>query len=215
MGIQKSVITFSGKIGGLRGSSWKGKKVVAQQPSTYNDAKTPVQQANRRKFADVQLLGRQVLAAVKVGLKTQAIGKTEANVFTQLNMPAASDDGSVATIALDDVKVAKGNLAGVSNYNVAPGNNAGQLVLTWNNNSNGGSGLPTDMICTCDVCEYKQPDSASTFTMHNVNRAAGTVTITMPASHVGHEAHVYAFFRRAGTNEVSDSSVDKAQVPAA
>jgi hypothetical protein len=202
MGIQTSVITFKGKIGGLRGSTWKGKKTVAQQPSSYNDANTSVQQRNRRKFAVATSRGRLLLAAIALGFKKQAIGKTEMNVFTQLNLPFVTDNGSVATLPAEDVIVAKGNVPKFADISAAPGANPGEIVLTWTDNSDGNLALATDGGCRCDVCNQ---DDSVTFTNNSGTRSSESITIQKGAEHAGHEYTLYFFGKRAGNNDVTDS----------
>lgn len=202
MGIQNGTITFSGKIGNLRGSKWKGTKTVAQQPSGYNDANTPTQQMNRRKFAKVVEVGRQFLPAIKLGLKNVSVGKTEMNTFAQINLPAVTDNGTISTLPLEDVTVAKGNAKNVSNIATQLGSQAGSYKLGWDNNSDGGAGLSTDIVCVCDVCNQEEDFF---FQVTTATRADGQVTINRGASHQGHTFDTYVFFKRAGSNEVSDS----------
>lgn len=202
--VQSVLGTVKGKLGNIRGSKWKNKNVLAQMPSGYNDAKTPTQQANRRKFSLLQQVGRIMSSILKVGLQSYESTMTWLNAFTTVNYSAITDNGATASVTWADIKIALGSLLGFSNPTVTPISDvSSNAEVTFSDNSNGTTGLATDTIY--GVVFNDDGDLIGTAIAESA-RAAETVDIPFDQSvNTGDVLHLYLFFASADGSSVSDS----------
>jgi hypothetical protein len=144
--IQSTLGPVKQKVGDLRFSSWKGKNIVARQPASYNDANTPVQQMNRSKFRVATELARKFLSAIRIGFKTQANGKTQANVFVSKLLKAALHAPTITTAAIRAAKISQGVLKALQIDSFVWDSTLGEINISMTDNSNGVDAFPDDSI---------------------------------------------------------------------
>lgn len=95
-------------------TTWKGINVLRSKPLTVANPNSPAQQASRAKFALSSKIGRRILEAIKKGFKSQAVGKSEINVFVSKNVNQV--DASTVTapsIPVADLIVSEGQLGDI------------------------------------------------------------------------------------------------------
>jgi len=87
---------FSGKVGGIVGSSWKGIAVMKAKPLSVANPKTAGQVTQRKKFASVQQLGSKLLTTVvKPLFDHEAQRMSGYNMFNQLNIEDVRNNGKI------------------------------------------------------------------------------------------------------------------------
>ncbi|MGK0183745.1 MAG: hypothetical protein ACI9YB_003064 [Halioglobus sp.] len=188
-------------------SSWKGKNVLRDKAVSYNDANTPTQQANRRKFSLLILIGKGFLSAVRVGFKKLADQKkiTEPNQFTAANYANVIDSGSISVLDPTLITIAAGSTLGVENAACSTGGGAGLITVTADDNTDGATGLGSDeiqiMVMVGDKVAYK-------FTQGGLLRsgAVAGASISLGAQYTGQVAHVYTFAQAPASGICSPSS---------
>src|SRR5436305_196902 len=77
---------FSGKLGPIVGSSWKGKGYIRSAPSESNKSRTAKQLAQQDKFGLVGKFTAALGKLLNLGFKDYAVDKTGANYAMSLIM---------------------------------------------------------------------------------------------------------------------------------
>lgn len=86
---------FSGKVGGVIGSSWKGIDTMRSQPSSVTNPRTNAQVANRTRFKSVSQLAAAMLSTIVKPLNDRFAQKMSGfNDFCQRNSSAFDDLGA-------------------------------------------------------------------------------------------------------------------------
>lgn len=117
--VQKGILDgFTGKVGTVCGSFWKGKAVMRSMPrkkSVYNFSNA--QQLVQTRFAAINGLAGAFLYAIQIGYKMVAKRKqmTEGDIFVIENWGFVhADTVGHATVDFTELSIAKGNLPEVS-----------------------------------------------------------------------------------------------------
>lgn len=204
MGIIKQGILggFSGKVGGVVGSSWKGIAVMKAKPLSVANPRTAGQIAQRTKLSNVSKFAAVILATVIKPLwdrfAQQASGY---NDFTRTNIGLFSD---IAPSTPSSLVVSSGKMAATPIATAAGAFNATQITLTWADDSGEGLKLATDVAYV--VVWTEDSDQVKGFETTAV-RSDGTVDVDLDSNVVEFEsAHAYLAFKRADGTVVSDSS---------
>lgn len=127
---------FSGRVGNIVGSSWKGRSVMKIRPAKVNNPRTPAQQANRGRFS---LMGRFLSTQsrlIRIGWNAVAQNTTAFNEAMRYNLSEAID-GEHPDLFIDfsKVKLSHGQLPVPANLQVTAASSQ-SLNLVWENNSN-------------------------------------------------------------------------------
>ena len=202
MGTHKKGIlgNFSGKVGTVVGSKWRGVWVMRGLTDTKRGKPNPAQQQQQAKFA-MMVKFLQPLSSL-VG-QTYDISPTEMSGFNK----AFSDNvrnaitGVYPAITIDYSKVilSKGTLPN-ANTVTAASTVAGKLVFTWTDDS-GGFALPTD---SAFVAVYGADLNRWIFAQNTAPRNAGTYTLDVTAFS-GKAVQTYIGFLSADGQSVSNS----------
>lgn len=137
---------FSGKIGNVVGSSWKGKGVMRIRPASVSNPRTPKQQTVRGKFSLVGRFVARFSSLVADGFKSQAIGITAQNAAMKYNLQygilGTYPDLSLNMSAL---KISEGELPSSLDL-VAVKSSVSELDLSWSDNSNEAGAASNDLL---------------------------------------------------------------------
>jgi Family of unknown function (DUF6266) len=192
---------FSGKVGAVIGSRWRGISVMKGLITTGKRKSNPALLPQQAKFA-LMIKFLQPLSS----LVSQTYDKSPAEM-TGMNK-AFSDNiknaitGVYPAITIDYTKVllSKGSLPEAGSPAAAAAA-AGKLVFTWVDNSVTGNGLASDKAFVAAYCELL---NRWIFSQNTAARNAGTYTLDVPAFS-GKPVQTYIGFISADGLSVSNS----------
>ena len=191
---------FSGKIGNIVGSSWKGIAVMKTLPLSVSNPKTAKQVTQRGYFSDSVELAQTILVGLIKPLWDRfAVKQSGFNHFLQqfLLWKASADLAS-------KVKLSMGQMDILYEFGATATANNHKLALSWTDDSGTGLKLATDEIY-CMVL-----DSNAKFVAQGSNiatREDEAALITLPDTvTAGMTLNVYAAARRADGTVVSDTN---------
>lgn len=182
---------FSGKIGTVVGSSWKGIEYMRSLPRPSTKAATDQQMIQRAKFALVSAFFRSASALINMGYQSLAQGKSGYNVATS-DFIADAIIGTYPDFEIDYSKVlfSKGTLTGA--YGVNAVSESGSVKVSWDDNSNSGTAKASDQI----VILVYNPDKGQF--VYDINtgalRSAAEDTLLMPVEFLGDTVEVWVAF---------------------
>ena len=134
---------FSGKVGTVVGSNWKGISYMRAIAPSIRDARTAKQLAQREKFKLVLGFLRSVQSYVRVGFKMYAIRQTAFNAAMSYTMRNAVKGVSPNfSIDYSKVMVSRGSLA--LPLNIQKLNNEGEIGISWSDNSGMANAMDSD-----------------------------------------------------------------------
>ena len=186
---------FSGKVGPVIGTSWKGKAVMRAQALSYNDANSEAQQQQRAKFSLVSKFLAAINNFINVGFNGKANGMTAPNAALQRNINDAIT-GTWPNFQLDfeNFLVSDGKID--LPYNPQAQNDSGTLTVTWTDNTGLGDALADDKVMTLI---YNKSRNISITNIDAAERSDRNATITFPTSWTGDSVEVYmAMYREDG-----------------
>lgn len=190
------------KIGGVVFSTWKGINTLREKPASVANPRTPAQVSQRSAFAQMVAMGRQVLGALQVSFRQQAVQMSQFNAFMQANiLEAFTIAGALATFVPSELRASKGSLVGFEALAFS-GLTGRDLAISWDDNSGTSGANATDavhiMVVSSDGLSIVDINTGDT------RQDNGTI-VTVPGawSLVGARAAVY--FVKADGTESSDS----------
>ncbi len=193
--------SFSGKVGTVVGSSWNGIDYMRSLPRPSSKAPTDLQMIQRAKLGLATGFLQPISALVNIGYKSLAVKKTGFNVATaQVISEAISGVYPDLQIDYPNVLISKGNLTGP--WNAAVSSAAGDVVLTWDDNSTSGNAKPTDKAV---VLVYNPLQSQFVYSTDGDARSGGTDSLTLPANFAGDVVEVWMAFIAADKKTISTS----------
>ena len=193
---------FSGKVGSVIGSAWKGISYMRGIAQSVADAKTDAQLAQRQKFSITMSFLQPLTQFLKTGFKNYAKGKSGINSAMGYNLcNAIAGVYPNFTIDYPNALVSRGSLPPALNQ-AAASTVAGTVLFTWTNNSgeSGASALDRTLLVVYNPVKHQ----AVTFDQL-AERADATQAVTVPASFSGDLVHCYLGFITANGAEVSGS----------
>lgn len=201
MGIYKNGILggFSGKVGTVIGSYWKGRNVMRAVPAHVNNPNTPLQQAARARFA---LVGRFVAACqgfINVGYANRSATITAGNAAFHDNFNNGAIQGTGTNVSLDYTRVSLSSGSHINPESPAATQGTGHTIaVSWTDNTGvSPEVLSSDIVM---VCLYNPSRNASTYDVSNASRLDASLIIAYPALWVGDEVHIFIATRNtAGT----------------
>jgi hypothetical protein len=186
---------FTGKVGSVVGSSWKGVNYIKSLPGP-NSSNTEAQQKQRSRFKSVVSLASSLLSSLIRPVWNLVSGKmTGYNLFVKTNMPAFDESGTLVNYS--DFHASVGALPLPENLNIQ---NDADVVsgveLSWKDDSVTGIGNADDklhlLVMTADRVHILNTASV---------RSDESAEITLPVS--AGDIHVYAFFGTADGDKFS------------
>ncbi|WP_347174316.1 DUF6266 family protein [Polaribacter uvawellassae] len=188
---------FSGKVGNVVGSRWRGKNVMRSVPQRGNYTPTVKQEDQRLKFKTVISFLTPLAEILSRYFGSPQGDKSRTNLATSYHLKNAVLD-TPAGMVMDYAKVliSKGDLRGIASGTVAAA--AGRILnFGWADNSGQGKATATDTLM---VVVYA-PDLGLYFTDTAVaTRDAASASVTLPEFMASFEVEVWASFTKPETN---------------
>lgn len=193
-------IQFSGKLGNMVGSTWKGIFYVRRAPGKRTVPPTQAQLQQQAKFATVKKFLTSMKALVKIGFNNSAIRMTAFNSALSYNLKNALD-GIYPTFSINYSKglLCHGDLPNA----LAPIATAAKdsIIFKWTDNSGTGDARPTDQAILVLYCEVH---NTAAYTTSGGLRSTGAGTLD--AQHFkGLSVQTWLAFISEDGNNISDS----------
>jgi hypothetical protein len=188
---------FSGKVGNVVGSRWRGKNVMRSLPQRGNYTPTEKQVQQREKFKTVISFLSPIVAILSEYFGNPQGDKSRSNLATSYHLKNAvisTAQGMVMDYA--KVLISKGDLRGIDTgtLTLAP---AQTLNIGWTDNSGQGKATATDELM---VVVYA-PDLNLFYSNLNIaTRNATSAVVNLPTYMAGFEVEVWASFHKPSTN---------------
>ena len=198
---------FSGKVGTVVGSFWKGRFVMRSRPTHMTNPNTPAQQAQRARFSLVSETLAPLRPAVNIGFaqRSDVDNVTPVNVAMQVNMEqAVTGSGTAISIDWNRFMVSGGTLLNVEAPSaVAAASHA--INVTWTNNA----GVDSDVLDSDQVmlAVYNTNRKQATFNLVSSHRDDQSSVLQLPSLWVGDTCKVFIFTRSEDTSRVSPSEM--------
>lgn len=204
MGTYKKGIlgSFSGKVGTVVGSSWRGIDYMRSLPRPSSKAPTDLQLVQRAKMGLAAGFLRPISELVNIGYKSLAVKQSGYNVATA-QVIAEGITGVYPDLEIDypNVLFSKGTLTGA--WGPAITSTGGNLNVTWQDNSTSGTAKETDKAV---LLVYNELQSQYVFTLIGDDRSTLGDTLILPTDFLGDEVHVWIAFYAADKKSISTSS---------
>lgn len=194
---------FSGKVGNVVGGTWKGIDYMRIKPANVTNPRTEGQVDQRSKFSTVLRFLQPMTDFLRVGFKLYANKMTQFNAAMSYNLNNAIT-GAYPNFMVDyaSALVTRGNLSGAAN-GAASSPSAGDVQITWDDNSGSGSAQATDKALIVLLNTTRQE---AVFTTAGPERTAGTETISVPSEYTGEDVEVFLGFISEDGSKVANSS---------
>jgi hypothetical protein len=190
---------FSGKVGTVIGSVWKGIAYMRGIAASVANPQTVPQLTQRQKFSVVASFLQPLNEFLKIGFRSYAVNQTATNAAMSYNL-ANAVQGAYPNFTIDysNALVSRGDLAAPLNPAAAAGA-AGAIVFTWDNNSTEIGAVADDKSL---IVVYNPVKHQAVTANALADRADGTQTLTVPDSFTGDLVQCYMAFQSAA-GEVS------------
>lgn len=194
---------FSGKVGTVIGSSWKGISYMRGQAQHVKNPRSAGQLNQRSKFSLALSFLQPVVPYIRIGYKSQAAKQTEFNAAMSYTIKNAIT-GSYPSYALDFTKivVSKGGLTQVTGATASWNNNSNEVKIDWTDNSGVGNALATDKAMPFI---YNKAKGDTIYDTAGATRATHTQSLTVPNDWEGDKVEVYLGMVSDDGKEVADS----------
>ncbi|MCZ4693800.1 hypothetical protein DWB61_09695 [Ancylomarina euxinus] len=192
---------FTGKVGAIVGSSWRGVNYIKSLPGP-NASNSEAQQKQRSRFKSVVSLASSLMESLIRPVWNLVGGKmTGYNLFVKTNMPAFDESGalvnysefhaSMGALPLPEILTLQDDVDVVSG-----------IELSWKDDSATGVGNADDKLHLLVMT----PERVHILNTASV-RSDQSAEITLPVS--AGDVHVYAFFGTADGDKFSPDSYSK------
>ncbi len=204
MGVIKQGILggFSGKVGTVVGSFWRGISYIRAVAPNIANPRTPAQVNQRNKFKAMVAFLQPIQTFINVGYKSFAIGQTAVNAAMSYNVKNAIT-GTAPDFSVDypNALVSRGRLTAVETASASL--EAGVLTVDWTSNAGDGNASSSDKAL---VLIYN-PDrnQAKVVLESGAVREDATVDIAATGYLTGEELQVYLSFQKEDGSIVSNS----------
>lgn len=192
---------FSGKVGTVIGSSWKGISYMRGRAQHVHNPRSDGQMMQRSKFAQVLELLKPITAYVRIGFKNYAKQQTAFNAAMAYNVKNAFS-GTYPHFAFEPSQalVSRGNLTQATSAFATAA--AGGVQFSWADNSGEGSAQSIDVAMPL---VFNPVRNEAVFNTSAASRADTTVTLAVPADWVGESCICFLGFQSADGNEIATS----------
>ncbi len=185
---------FSGKVGNIVGSSWKGTNVIKIKPSSVSNPNTLPQQNQRMRFA---LVGRFLQVhrnLVNIGFSDFKAGMSPTNAAMAYNLQNAIT-GVFPDLSIDykKVQLSHGSLPVLAGATATVPDDL-TIALAWTDNTGNMKAQATDQLAV----GFFHPESGETaYFINCAARSEATVSLTLPAEWAGRSLEVLVFLTSA------------------
>ena len=192
---------FSGKVGAVIGSSWRGIAYMRSMPQSVRNPRTLLQRTYRQRFAVAVNFLKTVNTALQIGWKSCAQKKQSAFNAAMSYTIEKAIVGNYPNFSIDPAKalISRGSLP--SAFETELGSTGNGVLLKWTDNSGVGSASASDRVLAAVVNHSR--GEAVTVT-GGVARETGRQTVVTPLTWTDCDVDCYlGFISQEG--EVSDS----------
>lgn len=185
---------FSGKVGTVVGSLWRGKQVMRSVPTASKKAPSAAQLQQRAKFSFALRFLNPIKGLLSITFGDNTGSKTPFNNALSYHLKEAitvTDTGF--ELLYSKVLIGMGGLCGISNAMITHSNPT-TLSLTWQNNSNEGLAYPNDSLI---VIAYAPQLEAFEFFIECSFRELSLCELVFPEHFQGHTLQLWATFNNA------------------
>lgn len=193
---------FTGKVGNVVGSSWKGIETMRALPISVLNPRTTAQVGNRTRFGSISSLAASMLTTIVKPLNDRFASRMSGyNMFTSQNRTAFDVDGNFSP---NNLVLSTGKL-GATPITASGVDNTTDFTIFWDNTPVGSYQMPTDKLYVAIVDE----NGTLVGTSAAVGlRSAGILNVTC-GSPVSENTvyYAYASFLRADGTVVGNSSM--------
>lgn len=178
----------NGKVGNVVGASVNGVSYLRAVPTSFNDAKSPKQVANRMKMKVCVNFLSATKGFIRLGFRGWSKTGSAYNAAFSYNY-AAAIQGNYPDITLDYSKVAlsRGDLEGLYGLSVSA-LSATSLKVSWNDNSGVETAKSGDTIM---ALVYSPVLDQAIFRSNAGTRGDGESTLNLPEQFAGQSVHVW------------------------
>lgn len=196
---------FSGKVGTVVGSFWKGRFVMRGRPTHMTNPNTEAQRTQRAIFSLVSTNLAPLRQVVNAGFAVRADVEnvTPVNVAMQVNMEqAVSGSGTNVSIVWNRFMVAGGTLLNVETP-TATAAASHKINLSWVNNA----GVQSDVLDNDFVvaAAYNPTKKQAVYDLVSMTREDQSGVLNVPSTWVGDTAQVFIFTRSEDKSRNSQS----------
>ena len=193
---------FSGKVGPVIGSSWKGKAVMKAQALSYNDRNSEQQQQQRMKFGLIGKFVSSIIGFVNVGFRKRAVGMTAPNAAVSCNIDTAIT-GTWPNYQLDYTLTLVSDGPVDLPYSPNATADGTTLSLTWADNSGMGNAETGDKVM---VLVYNPTKNQTIYNTSLAERNERNATLTLPTAWTGDTVNVWMAMVRPSSGDSSKST---------
>jgi len=194
---------FSGKVGTVIGSSWKGIAYMRSIAQSVKNVRSAKQVAHRAKFSMLIDLLKQFSDFIAISFKEYAKKMSEFNAATQINYNNGVIGGTYPSLTVDASKlvVARGSLTGVPSATAEI--SGGMAKISWTDNSGEGDASATDkaLLVFYNITKGQVVAFANT----GKTRTNGSYSTSVVDAWAGDSVACYLAFQKADGSVVSDS----------
>jgi hypothetical protein len=200
---------FTGKVGNVVGSSWKGIETMRALPISVLNPRTTAQVGNRTRFGDISTLAASILTTIVKPLNDRFASKMSGyNMFTSRNKSAFDTDGAFMP---GELVLCSGKL-GETPFTASVQAGDADVTLIYSGVPVGSYQMATDKAYACVFDSFGQLLGVSSAVS---TRGAGEVLITFSRSSMQNEyLEMYLAFLRADGTIVGTSHALEVQVTA-
>ena len=193
----------SGQVRNVIGGTWKGIDYLRIKPSSVANPRTEGQVDQRSKFSTVLRFLQPLTEFLKVGFKLYSIRMTQFNAAMSYNLNNGVT-GTYPNFMIDyaTALVSRGNLKGAADA-AATSPSAGNVEVTWTDNSGRGSAQRTDKSLIVLLNTIR---GEAIFTTSGPERSAESAIIPVPAEFSGEDVEVFLGFVSEDGNKVANSA---------
>lgn len=194
---------YSGRVGNVIGTFWKGRAVLRIRAASHTDANTLAQQTQRLKFKVVASFIRLQEKLIRLGFSAYEKSLTPFNSAMKYNLENAIS-GTFPNLSLDltKVKISIGDLENLENPALTSTTPA-TIKVDWTDNSGTGLAKDTDELLLSIV------DPASNevqIVAGNSFRVDETATVTLPTNWSGRTVTVIGLLKVKDVEQAENAS---------
>lgn len=200
---QKGILgVFSGKVGTVVGSSWRGIDYMRSLPKKTTKTATQAQTDQRYKFGLVNNFFKSISSLIDIGYQSLAGNQTPMNVAVAYHLKEAVMGTSPDfDIDLTKVVISRGELLSPW-LPAASVSTAGEIDFNWTDNSGPNLASADDLVV---ILVYNPSTKEYVFFENAALRADAQITLAMPASFSGAVVHSWMTYFAADRKSVSTS----------
>lgn len=183
---------FSGKVGTVVGTFWKGRYIMRSLAPNVSNPRTDAQLDQRMRFSIISRLSGAVLPFVDLGYYAQAERARVApiNIYSSVNLTNGAIEGDYPDLRLNPagLQLSAGEVI-LPGTPAATNPSAGVIEITWTDNS----GITPETLSTDHIIALllSPGRNASSFDLSTAVRSDESLTLSYPALWSGESAYLY------------------------